>query len=295
MTLTTAGTTHDDNNATGNISSTFATVTSSSHVNFTSQQPITMSSLTPSKPRCKELLDTFGEVVSQFTKCAVVNSRPFNFCEDCVDEYINVTKYFDTIEKDEEKCGDVLLRRDRVMLIEQMKDFAVNLWSTAHCDGCYPKVDGKVNYTTISNDTVHFQELLNMTTNCFSEYSQEYMPPLPGLSLTTPTTTPSVINASVCTVCLDVYHNLSLYFDSLGTQEEICMDIVDAVNYTQYVWSRQFECKQPVSNPAIIISLSTLFCILPVFFYIASRIHTVKRERKLVKRKSHSSQSMKRS
>ncbi|XP_070568521.1 osteopetrosis-associated transmembrane protein 1-like [Ptychodera flava] len=231
---------------------------------------------------CLLILKEFGRAASHFTSCAVVHSRPFRFCEDCVHQYVSLKQYYEDILN--HSCGNALLKQDRIVIVQQTYDFAVGLWSAANCDGCFQKSNGTINYDAISEETTHFQSILNDTTKCFANNSDEYVPQL--FTMPVPSSLVfSTVNDSVCNECQGLYKNLSEYFRDMGLQEEICMDVVDAMNYTQYLWSKEFHCREPVRNPVLIIALSVFFCSLPVFFYVGSKIHTTRIERKLVKRK----------
>ncbi|XP_006818208.1 osteopetrosis-associated transmembrane protein 1-like [Saccoglossus kowalevskii] len=250
------------------------TVNPSSNL-ITEFTPVT---LQPSTHRCTELLQNFGQAASKFTNCAVLHSRPLHFCVDCVNQYLDVKKTFNDILVDKARCDVILLRKDKIMITDKMYEFVVDVWEQSNCDGCF--TIKSVNQTTVyevSADMLQFESIFVKTTDCFFNSTMVHHSEVES------TTSPA--NNTVCHLCQSVYRNLTTFFLSLGSEEEICMDIVDSMNYTQYLWSKQFDCRRPVKEPILIIALSVFFCILPVIFYGGSRIHTVKKERKLVKQK----------
>lgn len=89
---------------------------------------------TVSSPDCSARLWKFAKAVSNFTFCAVSNSRPFRFCCHCKDVYgESLNGHKAIVEKKE--CHDDLIMAEKYQLVEYSYAFVVNLWESANCPG----------------------------------------------------------------------------------------------------------------------------------------------------------------
>lgn len=52
-----------------------------------------------SESNCTELRDQFANSTAEFTKCAIQNSRPITFCENCVHSYIDIEESYEGMKK----------------------------------------------------------------------------------------------------------------------------------------------------------------------------------------------------
>lgn len=81
---------------------------------------------------CHSLLKNFAKVVSNFTFCAVSNSRPFRFCCHCEDVYVDtLNRHKDIVDK--EVCHSDLIMAEKYQLVESAYNFVVDLWKTSNC------------------------------------------------------------------------------------------------------------------------------------------------------------------
>lgn len=99
------------------------------------QARILASSL-PETESCPELLKNFANVVSNYTYCAVKNSRPFRFCCVCQEAYVTALNGHRKIVKDK-VCHKDLVMAEKYQIVEAAYDFAVHLWESSNCPGAY--------------------------------------------------------------------------------------------------------------------------------------------------------------
>lgn len=99
------------------------------------QARILASSL-PETEDCPELLKNFANVVSNYTYCAVKNSRPFRFCCFCQEAYVTALNGHRKIVKSK-ACHKDLVMAEKYQIVEAAYDFAVHLWESSNCPGAY--------------------------------------------------------------------------------------------------------------------------------------------------------------
>ena len=97
------------------------------------QARILASSL-PQTERCPKLLKEFADVVSNYTYCAVRNSRPFRFCCACEEAYMTALHGYRHIVLDE-GCHDDLVMAEKYQIVEAAYNFVVHLWESSNCPG----------------------------------------------------------------------------------------------------------------------------------------------------------------
>lgn len=97
------------------------------------QARILASSL-PQTEHCPELLKKFADVVSNYTYCAVSNSRPFRFCCVCEKAYVRaLIGHRDIVRND--RCHNDLVMAEKYQIVEAAYDFVVHLWESSNCPG----------------------------------------------------------------------------------------------------------------------------------------------------------------
>lgn len=84
--------------------------------------------------KCADLLKNFADVVSNFTFCAVSNSRPFRFCCHCKHEYIAAINGHRGILIHPE-CHKDLVLAEKHQLVESAFQFVEDLWKDSNCPG----------------------------------------------------------------------------------------------------------------------------------------------------------------
>ena len=82
---------------------------------------------------CPKLLRNFAEVVSNYTYCAVNNSRPFRFCCVCEDVYVTALNGHRGIVQS--PCHNDLILAEKYQIVESAYNFVVDLWETSNCPG----------------------------------------------------------------------------------------------------------------------------------------------------------------
>ncbi|XP_066274592.1 osteopetrosis-associated transmembrane protein 1-like [Branchiostoma lanceolatum] len=224
---------------------------------------------------CEKLLRKLGEKASRFTHCSILHARPLGLCSGCMYEYLAFMRVFDNITKEkdptgDQSCAEVLLASDMTQIVVKTHQFIQSLWEASTCEQCFdigPEVNGTLNYR-LSNNTLHFQEMANKTLLCFAQHTNK---------------TGSV--SDVCTACKEPYDELNNLYNSLKDTAKLCVDIVDSMNSTRYTWSHRFQCLKHEQDTVAVAAIAIGLCILPVFFYIGSKINVEKIEKKLLKPK----------
>ncbi|KAF6018480.1 OSTM1 [Bugula neritina] len=251
---------------------------------------------------CNAFASRFADAAANYTRCFIENSRPLQLCMNCVKEYLIVNRAYSDLEQmtdhpmsqgreKTDNCKDWILNADMVMAIQQTKSFFKHLWSTSHCDRCvYVDCFASMSWTgnitwTPAKFVIHFRELANTTITCFANYTAILKYELlPGVR--TEENNKVTANQSVaCQVCNTSYLNLNADYKDLDTKygSDLCMDIVDAMNYTRIIWANTFNCTRNTPQDGITITITVLFLLLPAVFYIGSHIHYQRLEKKIVK------------
>ncbi|XP_062896876.1 osteopetrosis-associated transmembrane protein 1 [Mobula hypostoma] len=225
-------------------------------------------------PRCRQLLNEFGESCSTVVSCAVKNARPVRICEKCLSQFHNFWDVFANLSKDSENvsCSTQLLRSDRLQIVLMTRNSLQSIWTKSQCDACLNE-----NKTAPSTDTVIFKKLLNDSLNCFEQHSSKH---------------PVHSNYSeICIKCKVSYKNLTEYYDRMEKNNELCIDIIDAMNLTRQLWSKTYNCTVRCNDIVPVIAVSTFLLFLPVIFYLSSFFHSEQKKLKLIepKRLRHSS------
>ncbi|XP_013383256.1 osteopetrosis-associated transmembrane protein 1 [Lingula anatina] len=234
-------------------------------------------------PRCKAFLDLFGIAASKFTSCAITNGRPMRFCERCVADYQITRDRYEEIEKDDYHdtttgmtCKDLLLNADRIMIIQHAKQFVENLWEKSHCNSCFAHFEYNKTTSAVTfqydNRTLEFRKRLMQTEKCMNITEDLIL---------------SHVNKSACEVCQPDYNDLNEYYSGIEETQKhkVCMDIADAMNMTRLRWSKTFKCTKKHRDVVPVLLLTVFFTFMPVMFYIGSKIHGVREERKIMKQK----------
>lgn len=230
--------------------------------------------------RCMAYLDAFGKAAAEFVNCSIAHARPLRFCEGCVIYYKKATTIYNDIYNStgngtRKGCRDLLLNADRVMVLMHVNKNIQDIWATADCKSCFEDISEDNNGTVrfdMKNCTRNFIELYHNTSECFNISKN---------------TLDSAMIHNVCVDCKDRYKRMNTFFEDLlqSSADEVCMDIVDMMNYTRQIWSNTFHCSVRKGNMVPILCISVFFSILPIAFYLGSKIHAVKNDKKLLKQK----------
>ncbi|XP_059838974.1 osteopetrosis-associated transmembrane protein 1 [Hypanus sabinus] len=225
-------------------------------------------------PRCRQLLNEFGESCSTLLSCLVKNARPVRVCERCFSHFNNFSDVYDKIAKDSGNvsCTAQLLRSDRLQIVLNTQKSLRTIWTDAQCDDCLNE-----NKTALSTDTVIFKKLLSDSLSCFEQHFSKH---------------PVHSNHSeVCIKCHSSYKNLTEYYDRMKNKGKLCIDTDDAMNLTRQLWSKTYNCTVHCRDMVSVIAISTFLLFLPVIFYLSSFLHSEQKKLKLIepKRLKHSS------
>uniref|UniRef100_UPI00398F6E6A osteopetrosis-associated transmembrane protein 1 isoform X2 n=1 Tax=Pristiophorus japonicus TaxID=55135 RepID=UPI00398F6E6A len=163
-------------------------------------------------------------------------------------------------------CSKQLLRSDRLQIVLKMHNYLQTIWTDSLCDAC---LNG--NKTVPSMDTVIFKKMLNDSLNCFEQYSSGH---------------PDHGNHSdLCIKCKVSYNNLTVWYNRMEKKQNLCIDIIDAMNLTRQLWSKTYNCTVPCSDTISVIAVSTFLLFLPVIFYLSSFLHSEQKKWKLIEPK----------
>ncbi|GCC28213.1 hypothetical protein chiPu_0006642 [Chiloscyllium punctatum] len=217
---------------------------------------------------CRQLLWDFAQSSASLISCVVKNARPVRLCEECTPQFQSLWEAFANISKNSGNvsCSKQLLRSDRLQLVLNMNNYLRKIWTDSMCDACLNE-----NKTAPSMDTLTFRKMLNDSLSCFDHYSLKR--------------TALKNNSDVCVKCKVFYNNLTEWYYSLVDKQSLCIDIIDAMNLTQQLWSKTYNCTVPCSDTIPVIAVSTFLLFLPVIFYLSSFLHSEQKKWKLMEPK----------
>ncbi|XP_059052407.1 osteopetrosis-associated transmembrane protein 1 [Achroia grisella] len=223
-------------------------------------QTIDKSHTLPVPDICVELLDNFAQYASDFTLCSIKNAWPVRLCRQCIDQYVVFkSKYQELLNTVDNgtSCQTIYISHDRLDVVLEYYNSILDIWEKGNCNACY---DWSGPLPVVSNDTKMFDKMFKETMDCIATNS-------------TPKT-----NASdeVCERCMQPYLKLDLFYRSLSKDsiglDSVCFDIVDSMNTTRSIWSKDLNCCKLRKTPEIIFLVCTgIISFLPILFYIAAR------------------------
>lgn len=231
--------------------------------------------------KCQEKLELFAHAVSNFTLCIVTFARPIRICEVCVEPFQNARIAYDNIadESDEDKCREVLLNADRIQIVAHLHGQVTTLWQDSKCANCFDDMDAQP--PILKNDTREFCKLATHTHKCLLRSNGTICPP--GV----PPDSPSCKHIA-CHNCTELYKHLSKFYNDLVSQytlTELCMDIVDVMNTTRKVWSKDLHCVMHENDTFVLFTIILFVCLFPPVFYLGSYIQSDELKSKIVPQK----------
>ncbi|XP_064629770.1 osteopetrosis-associated transmembrane protein 1-like [Lineus longissimus] len=250
---------------------------------------------------CKAYMNAYSIAAATFFGCAIRNARPLTFCENCVQDYEKVINLMTEIVNQDKvrpadpdsmppgSCMNSLLSSDTINIVGTTNDFINQLWKDSYCDDCFNHklVNGTVEYD-VANSTLEFERKYNETSHCIENFIET---PVEGIRTNTE------FNRTACDTCLDLYDELNDYYAELKHHGGICMDIVDTMNYTRNLWSKKFKCTYQQKDLAAVLTVTGVFCLLPIVFYSAAKLHSAQPHMKILKQrrmsKSQSTRALK--
>ncbi|XP_037541435.1 osteopetrosis-associated transmembrane protein 1 [Nematolebias whitei] len=212
---------------------------------------------------CSELLLVFGRRYVDYVNCLVPAARPVKACQNCFSGYGSLVEIYTNISSNQMgpgnvSCRDSLLRSDRLMLVYMLFSGLQDIWEKSVCSHCVS--DG---YQSLSNDTLHFLDILNQTITCFEKYKQGNL-------------------TDLCTNCKSLYKSLNDLYGQKEQNQTLCIDLEDAMNMTRRLWSKTFNCSFPREETVPVIAVSSFMLFLPIIFYLSNFLHSEQKKRKLI-------------
>ncbi|XP_026485839.2 osteopetrosis-associated transmembrane protein 1 [Vanessa tameamea] len=207
--------------------------------------------------KCYEILQDFSEQASNFTLCSILNSKPITLCERCVEKYVTFRdKYEELLNTtiNGTSCRSIFISQDRLNAVQEYHDNILSIWNKGNCNGCFDWIQGK---PSLKNDTIRFYKMTNDTMDCIVKNMDPD-------------------NTEVCNRCIQSYMQLDNFYktlssDSIGV-DSVCMDIVDSMNATRYIWSKNLNCCKLRKKPEVVfLCCAGIIAILPLIYYLTVR------------------------
>lgn len=220
---------------------------------------------------CTEMLRIYGQRYVALANCLVTYARPVKICQNCYTGFNSLEDIYKNISSDQSgpgnvSCHDSLMRSDRMMLLYTLFIQLDEIWTSAECKQCLTK-----DKEALSNDTLYFMSNLNQSLSCFKQYQRNY--------------------TELCKECKTSYKRLNEVYGEMKKNQTLCIDLEDAMNMTQHLWSKNFRCLLPREETVAVIAVSSFMLFLPVIFYLSSFLHSEQKKRKLIHPKRAKSSS----
>ncbi|XP_016330545.1 osteopetrosis-associated transmembrane protein 1-like [Sinocyclocheilus anshuiensis] len=211
---------------------------------------------------CTELLRIYGQRYVTFANCLVTYARPVRVCQNCYTGFNSLEDIYKNISFDKSApgnvgCHDSLMRSDRLMLLYTLFIKLDEIWTSAECKQCLNE-----DQDALSNDTLYFMATLNQSLSCFEQYQRNH--------------------TELCKDCKTSYKRLNEVYGRMEKNLMLCIDLEDAMNMTQHLWSKNFRCLLPREETVPVIAVSSFMLFLPIIFYLSSFLHSEQKKRKLI-------------
>lgn len=199
---------------------------------------------------CQNLLQSFANETARFTLCVVTNARPITVCEKCVNEFNQVFKRYEEIQKlhnndSEVDCRAVLTNIDRLQVVYSSYNYVLDMWEKASCKLC-------LNGTVFNDKTRGVMIRGDNLDECISKHINDT----------------KLSNTSLCADCKQYYLNLTNYYNKHKNDNTFCMDVVDLINNTQSDWSLKWKCHESnYDSEWILLVISFIVLLMPILFY----------------------------
>ncbi|XP_016149023.1 osteopetrosis-associated transmembrane protein 1-like isoform X2 [Sinocyclocheilus grahami] len=211
---------------------------------------------------CIELLRIYRQRYVTYANCLVTYARPVRVCQNCYTGFNSLEDIYKNISSDQPgpgnvSCHDSLMRSDRLMLLYALFSKLDEIWTSAECKQCLTE-----DQEALSNDTVFFMATLNQSLSCFEQYQKNH--------------------TELCKDCKASYKRLKELYGRMDKNQTLCIDLEDAMNITQQLWSKNFSCLLPREETVPVIAVSSFMLFLPIIFYLSSFLHSEQKKRKLI-------------
>jgi len=238
--------------------------------------------------KCQDILNEFATQTSQFIFCANKNAKPIRMCRECGSYFIDLTSNYQAFSNNSEsghRCKDILTSQDSVEIIEETYNYIAavqssrgtnglfkGLWNKGNCNSCYTQPFS--HDSTLNKATTEFFQRERQVRKCFNQYPDEKDSPRNS--------------SSACEACLADYQNLSSFYrehilgKSAPFTDNVCFDILDAMNMTQRQWGENFNCGRKLEHHIILLVAVVIIGSLPLIFYPTVRVLGTSAEERVI-------------
>ncbi|XP_044752391.1 osteopetrosis-associated transmembrane protein 1 [Coccinella septempunctata] len=224
---------------------------------------------------CDHQLNAFATASSNFTACAIANSKPITLCEDCVETYIQVVESYQnmSLSYGGKKCIDNYVDLDRLQIVRTIYENCFDLWNRAKCNDCF-KFENSNLTPKISNKTLQFDQYYVDLVKCING-------------------TQTNSSKEICQKCLQNYMYLNSFYVSISNENDkigVCMDIVDIMNTTRRYWSTKC-CKYRRHEEYVFIGSAVGILTLTGVFYLMT-LYLGEKEKPLILQQNRLAESL---
>ncbi|GFS09490.1 osteopetrosis-associated transmembrane protein 1-like [Elysia marginata] len=220
---------------------------------------------TPSDPDkfyhpCEAFFYEYVAAAGNFTHCQLLHAKPFRICTKCFEPYAIMTSlYFDlTILKNHPCCFFSSLGCIRNLKVDE---------KTKEVEYFVPK------------DVNKFISLYANISDCL----------MGNLSFDLDLDTKNDNISVLCKVCNENYQNLNDHYNGMSNSAngDVCMDVVDMMNYTRFTWSVDLNCSHRSGDAASVVIITLAVAISPLFFYLPLRYTSKEKIKTVLKQKRY--------
>ncbi|KAK3712475.1 hypothetical protein RRG08_002805 [Elysia crispata] len=236
---------------------------------------------------CEAFFYEYVAAAGNFTHCILLRAKPFRICTKCFEHYAIMKSLYNDLTTDPKlhNCMIKYLKSDRVQIIPTVEKNIDSLWQTSSCDSCIKnlKVDEKTKEVVyIIPEAVHkFLTLYTNISDCL----------MGNLSLNIDTGVQGKKNniSTLCKLCDIKYQELNDHYNSMSNSAngDVCMDVVDMMNYTRVTWSVDLNCSHRSGDAASVVTITLIVAISPLFFYLPLRYTSKEKIKTVLKQKRY--------
>lgn len=234
---------------------------------------------------CEAFFYEYVAAAGNFTHCQLLHAKPLRICTKCFEPYaIMQSLYLDlTTDPKLHICMIKYLKSDRVQVIPTVQKSADILWKTSACGSCIQNlmVDEKTKEVRYSiPKAVHkFFLLYTNISGCL----------VGNMSWDIGLNERKKNISKLCMLCEDNYQHLNDHYNSMSNDVngDVCMDVVDMMNYTRITWSDDLNCSHRSANAASVIIITLAVAISPLFFYLPLRYVSKEKIKTVFKQKRY--------
>ncbi|CAG5128337.1 unnamed protein product [Candidula unifasciata] len=231
---------------------------------------------------CELVYKEYLNVIDNFTHCELQHARPFQLCLSCAEQFEQTKAMFWNLTEEPKhvECKNKYLQSDKVQIIPTMQSNMEDIWNKAHCQNCYMyKPDGLGAGTIVNRtDVARFIELYQNLTDCLNA-TKDMSAPEHNFGN----------SSSKCQTCNASYTLLTAHYNSMYStySGDVCMDLVDRMNYTRKLWTLHFRCTHREGDHDLlpVVAISCIVACTPILFYVSLRVTSKVGRKKIFKQK----------